>query len=594
MEGRRDPGIVGDAGGEGSTARHANAASRQTTGPFTSPVPRRWLLLAVGVASLAVTAATFSPAPHTGGDNAVYVSLATSLVQEGAYREIFDPAGEPHSKYPPVFPLLLSGLLLLGIGSWSGLKLVAAASAIACALLTFLWTERRASPAWAAGAALALVLSPAIIDSSHWILSEATFVALTLLSLWALDRADRDEAASRWLALGIVSAGLAYFTRSAGLPLLVAVMAWLALRRRWRSLAGGAILLGPPIVLWLLRGGQSEYVAEAWLADPYAPALGPADATDLAARALENLAAYSALHLPHGLSGLQGAFSPAMGALLIAAATAGWLLSIRRHRGPTELFAPLYAGLVLLWPTVWAGERLALPLYPLVLGYGAVLLARSTRRSGGLAPVLVGAAALALVAGPAAAAMARTARDASECRELAREHGPFSCYGDRVRAVVDAAGWAGSNLPSGSVVLTRKPPLFFVLSGLPSRRFPLDTDPAAHWALAGTVGARYELLDEWGELAPRYVGGAVRAHPERYCIVRSFGASGRTVLLGLLPEAEWTPGDRRAGSGVRPCPAGYVDGDGRRPHGAFGREIPLLTRLDPERQASDDRGPAAK
>ena len=65
----------------------------------------RWALLAVAVvASVVVVVTTFNPAPHTGGDNAGYVSLAYTLLKNHAYTEIFDPAHLPHTKYPPVFP----------------------------------------------------------------------------------------------------------------------------------------------------------------------------------------------------------------------------------------------------------------------------------------------------------------------------------------------------------------------------------------------------------------------------------------------------------------------------------------------------------
>ncbi|NCG33850.1 MAG: hypothetical protein GWP44_13350, partial [Proteobacteria bacterium] len=72
----------------------------------------RWLPLGVTLfLSTVIVGAAFNPAPHTGGDNAAYVSLAYSLVVDGSYTEAFDPAGLPHTKYPPVFPGLLAVLV---------------------------------------------------------------------------------------------------------------------------------------------------------------------------------------------------------------------------------------------------------------------------------------------------------------------------------------------------------------------------------------------------------------------------------------------------------------------------------------------------
>ena len=206
---------------------------------------RRWWAL-FGVV-LAVSAGAvwmaFNPAPHTGGDNAGYITLAYSLLKNGTYTELFDPAQPPHTKYPPVFPALLAGLMALGARTWTSLKAVSVLSTVGAAVLTYAWAERRVGPWWGAGVGLVLGLASAVIYYSHWVLSDPTFLLFTVTALWALERADEENAGAGWLALGVLSAGLAYFTRSAGLPLVLALLAWLAFRRRFRALA--RVLLDP-------------------------------------------------------------------------------------------------------------------------------------------------------------------------------------------------------------------------------------------------------------------------------------------------------------------------------------------------------------
>jgi hypothetical protein len=47
----------------------------------------RWALLGVAVLTTAVlVAGAFNPAPHSGGDNSIYVSLAYDLVANGSAR----------------------------------------------------------------------------------------------------------------------------------------------------------------------------------------------------------------------------------------------------------------------------------------------------------------------------------------------------------------------------------------------------------------------------------------------------------------------------------------------------------------------------
>jgi 4-amino-4-deoxy-L-arabinose transferase-like glycosyltransferase len=554
------------------------------------------LLAGVVAASTAFVAGAFVPAPHSGGDNAAYLSLAYSLLRDGSYTEIFDPAGLPHTKYPPVFPLLLAGLMALGARTWVAFKGVAAVATVAVAALTFLWAERRVGTVWAAGVALLVASSSAVVFYSHWILSDPVFVALTLAGLWALEGDGRArEAVERheggagagrwWLAAGIAAAGLAYFTRSAGLPLVLAVWVGLALRRRWRALAAAAVSLGVPMVLWMVRarqGGEGDYVSEFWLVDPYDPGLGSVGLGGLLARVAENAAGYVMNHVPAGIVGAAGTAPALLGMALVAAAVAGWALEARRRLGPAELFLPLYAGLILLWPAVWSGDRFALPLYPLLFVYAALALKRGAGRMGGALPAAAGAVGFLLVFVPALGAWTDASRNASNCSAAVRAGGPFACYPPGVTAFVEAAAWAGANLPEGAAVLSRKPRIFYVMGGVPSRTFPFTDDPSEHLSLADALGARYVLLDEWDGLAGRYVGGAVMADPGAYCAVRAFGPQGGTRLLGILPPEGRGTGSTREGDGVRlvTCPPPYVAGDGSAPYAVSSR-VPLLDSPSP-------------
>ncbi len=125
------------------------------------------LLLVLGGLQLALSLLVFSPAPHTGGDNAGYVTLAHSLVERGAYLELWTPGEPPHTKYPPFFPLLLAGTLALGVKSWVGLKAVPFLSTLLLGVLSFLWIRDRKGQGVAAGVTLLLILSDAVLYYSR-------------------------------------------------------------------------------------------------------------------------------------------------------------------------------------------------------------------------------------------------------------------------------------------------------------------------------------------------------------------------------------------------------------------------------------------
>lgn len=549
-----------------------------------------WILLCVVVAAEGVVVfGAFNPAPHTGGDNAGYVSLGYAMLTTGSYTETFDPAGLPHTKYPPVFPALLALLMWLGARTWVALKSTAAFSTVAAASFAYLWAARRIGPWPALGVALLFGASSAVVYYSHWVLSDPIFLALTMVALWALDRGyGADGPVAGWLVLGVLATGLAYFTRSAGLPLVVAVLGWLAWGRRWRPFVAAALTIGVPALAWWARGrgAPTSYSTEFWMVDPYQPALGTIGPAGLVPRSLQNLSAYVLGHGPAGIVGARGAWVSVLGVLLVVAALYGWIRAARARVGPAEVFLPLYAGLILLWPPVWSGDRFALPLYPLVLYYGTLALRDLAARVPPLPGNLLVAGLVMAMALPATASWVRAVGDARACADVVAAEGPFACYGPRVAAFVTAGEWTGSGLPSGAAVLTRKPRIFYVLSGVPSRTFPFDTDPARLLSVAEEAGAEYVLLDEWDGLAAAYVGGSVARQPDAFCFVRSFGrpGAGGAQLLGILTRASGTSDVPSTGGDVRiaACPDRYLSGSGQATDhsSSSSTRVPLLDGLD--------------
>lgn len=568
---------------------------------------------------LFLSAQVFLPAPHTGGDNAGYIALAHSLLERGAYLELWDPQEPVHTKYPPVFSLLLAGMMALGVKGWAGLKVVPFVSTLLAGLFAFLWVRGRGGMWMGLAVALALALSDAVLYYSRWILSDPTFLALTLGALWALEKGDdggwagggsgagsedRDSAHGLgegkggrngpagglltgtpgagtglgWLMLGLGLVILAYFTRSAGLPLVAAALLYLALRRRWRVLAGFALAFLASAGLWWLRGrlrGGSEYVAEFWLLDPYRPELGRVGAGGLLLRLWENLVAYTTDLIPEGIMGGEGPLLPVVGLSLAVLALLGWIISLRERPRAAELFLPLYAGLMLLWPQVWSGDRFALPLIPLLLYFAARGLSALLSRFG--PPVKFGGLGLAfLVLVIPAVGNWTGERDAARaCREAASGEDPWACHPVNVREYVLMARWAGENLPDDAVVVTRKPRIFYVLSGVKTASLPLTSDAGVFLETARVKTAEYVTLDRWDSLAGYYLLDVLESRPEAFCFITGVevGDEMGIRLLGIPGEGR----EETAGEGFLPrCPPGMLAPGTRSPATAEPGEIPLL------------------
>ncbi len=538
---------------------------------------------AVLVVQVVLMIAAFNPVAHNGGDTAGYVTLAHSLLDRGTYSDLWQPGQPPHTKYPPVFPALLAVAIALGARTWAALKVVPALFTTLSVLLAYVWARERRGAPFGAAVALLTAASSGVLWSSHWELSEPPFMALTFLSLWAYERVPHS---GRWLALGAVAAGLAYFTRSAGLPLVVAAGAWLLLRRRWRAAAALTLGVGGLAVLWSLRGGQgAQYVSEFWMVDPYQPDLGRVGVGGLVQRVLDNSFTYVTQHVPTGLTGLGGSPAALMGVALFGLAGWGWWRRLRAAPAVAELFVPMYLGLILLWPQVWSGDRFALPLFPLLLFYAGE---RILDLAGSLQPSarrVVAGLAIALVGAPSLAHWTGEVKTASSCAALVRSEGAFACWGPRTYEFVEAAVWSGSHLPAGAVVLSRKPRIFYVESGLSSETFPFTKDVDRFLAFADSVGARYVVMDYLDGAATAYVAEAVIARGGAFCGLEGFTAGGSEVptqILGIMPpddrpEAEVRElADGSASVAMRRCGADMVRAEPLPEQTARTQQIPLL------------------
>ena len=565
---------------------------------------RRLAAAALGAAVVAVHVAmavvSMSPMPHIGGDNAGYLALANSLAQHGAYVETWHPDSPPHAKYPPAYPAVLAIMILAGAKTWGAFK---ALSVFCTGLATgfcFLWLRRRTGVWRAAALSLLFGVAPALLYASQWILSEPMFLALILGSLWLLTpdagSEHRLEAAARYLAAGLVLAIATYFTRSAGLPLAAAAALCLAQDKRWRVLAGFAALFALPAVLWHVRPGVA-YAADFWLVNPYVADLGKAGPVDLIWRVGDNLWRYAVEYVPGSLTGVYGALRMVAGLILASLALGGWVASMRRRPGVAEYFFALYAGLILLWPVQWSGDRFALPLLPLVLLYATDALAFLVRKltswarsvqetlgpgflpARGVLPArrILAAAAVALVATPAVLSWVEVARDTRDCRTATERAGAFAC------APVPALGfhalsvWAGHQLPEGSIVLSRKPRLFHAFSGLPSAVFPFSENDWLLLAQADSLGAEYLLRASWDNSIVGYVDPVVAAHPHRFCRAAALRHTDGLVvsLLAIKPPP---PEGAPSGPVLEVCPEWANRQQLPPPSALSSMTVPLLDR----------------
>ena len=514
-----------------------------------------WLALAgLVVLHLLLGILLFDPKPFIGGDNAGYMILAESIESGQGYRDIYLPDAPRHAQYPPLYPSVLALAGLFGGGALT-FKVVSLIFTATTVIFGFLLGRLRLGRAGGLAVAIPLAVSPVLLYYSHWVLSEAPFVLLTLVGLWS---AERMEDGQRWLLLAVFFGLLAYLTRAAGLPLLLALLFALGWRRSWRQL--GAVGAAMAVVVggwwWWGRLAASEsahnYSSNFLLFDPYAPASGYIGPGDLLARAVNNVRLYSVEVLPVSLAGNSvgagvGLLALLSALLMIALALVAWIRDIRQVR-PLECFTLFYAGLIVIWPQVWTDRRFLLPLLPILFlhvmgGANWSFDFAKARRPKWSLPVL--GVLLALLSFPD---HVRSIAVNRRCLQNYRAGDGLSCYAPNWRAFFETALWTRENTSADAVVVSRKPRLFYLISARKGAVYPFTTGDEEMLAFLDDIGAEYVVVAGLSHTTLRYLVPVIQSVPERFAVIHSVGdefTAGYVLAYRSALEAGLPPQDNR-------------------------------------------------
>lgn len=545
-----------EAARKASTARVKTKAALPIGARFGKMLRARWqwVLATIVVVHVVLAVMVIEPAPHTGGDNAGYLTLAHSLLERHEYRDLYDSTEPIHTQYPPVFPAILAVALTLGIKPWFQIKLLIIAFSALAVAFSFLWLRRHGRPELATGVAAVLAVSPGVLAQAHWELSDVPFWALTMIAVWAWQRVPNGLRARFFVAVAMTT--LAYFTRSAGLPLLIAAGGWLAWRKRWQQLAIFAAVILPLAFLWWLRAksqGGVDYVSQFWSLDPYNPAAGRIHITDLFARAADNGGRYLNRHLPMLLFGREGLLP--LSVIITALGFYGWLVRMRRP-SVSELFLPLYIGLLLVWPAVWSGERFLLPALPFLLFYAGDAIVRLTWMVSRNAARIPAAVAVALVVVFGLPATSQAMRIGKECTALYRGGDTYACLPDAYKDFYHIAEISKRVLPDKAAVLSRKARSFYIIGGLAGRQYPLSDDPARFFSEATAAHARYVVYDQLDGLANAYLAPVLLKKSNAFCMMFSHGPE-KPALFGIDLAAAATPQPQPGDGSFKQCGVEY-------------------------------------
>jgi 4-amino-4-deoxy-L-arabinose transferase-like glycosyltransferase len=432
--------------------------------------------------------------PH---DDAIYFVSAKSLASGGGYR-IESLPGEPwQTKYPPLYPLLLSLAWRIDPQFPENLRIAAWLSWLAIpALLVLLafYYPRMGIPDGRAKLLLALLaINPYFIWIGSHLHSELFFLALAIGAMLLVERAaDQDATPALALAAGAL-AGLAYLSRSAGIVMLASAPVYLILRhaRRQAWYFAGAML--PFVGGWLVW----VHFHQLKTSDPALVYYTSYFAYQVQNVSLSNLHLFLWKNLDELMSGLGSLILPKVTEFFVAriisqvlavAMVVGVVRMVRRGQAVQyALFGAGSAFLLLIWHFP-PNERFVLPLFPLALaglmvemeGLGSGLRRAFRHRDTGqrIAAVVMAGIGVVILGGALAF---QIYLDAVAMPEGNREERAGNSN-DRA-----AFSWIRANLPAGSTVFAGNDPVLFLSTGLHSISRPI---PPVLWYRedhAGTV-----------------------------------------------------------------------------------------------------------
>ena len=480
---------------------------------------------------LVIAALSYHQAPFTGGDDATYISLARSLIERHDYRDIWNPALPLHTQYPPIFPIVVAGGLLAGLAPQEGLKMLMIFISTGAVFASCLWLRKVTTPGVAFCAGFFIVISPEILWLGQEVLSDPLFWLFAMLALIAWRHAEQSRADTKEqmhpgpVIVATVFTLAGYFTRSAGAPLLLAIFIWLVMRKQYRAIGIVIAMSAPLIFLWWLRGhghGAGGYLAPFVAVDPYNPSLGNVTPKLLVERVAENFSVYAQRHLARLVFGSMRT-GVIFGIAFAAAMLWGWAQRVRKRPGLAEVWLPIYLALVILWPVPWAGARFLFPVVPLLALYVGETIAELAKAVSH-PRIFAGAMLLAGIV-TVQPALRKQINNGTACRERFYTGEQFPCTGEEFADFFITAEKARGNLPPHSVVLSRKPTIFYAHSGYQSVLYPLSPVPDSLFNLAKRVGAQYVVIDQISDLAPKYLHPILLARRDDFCVVRDLSTA---------------------------------------------------------------------
>ncbi|MFT5823520.1 MAG: hypothetical protein ACI8ZM_004782 [Crocinitomix sp.] len=455
---------------------------------------------------------TFDSKIFVGGDNADYFALGKALSLGEGYTNIHLAGNPPGNHFPPGYPVIMSIYMYLFGYSIIGLKILNGCFLFGTVLLTYFVIKKVSkSKQMAAVTALFLLFNTHFLYYGSIMMSEVPYTFFFMLGVFTLLNVDISKVFYKnWqlLALILVIISLIYI-RTIGITLLGGVVCYFLFKRKISyalvTLFSVVILLIP----WQIRSanlGGNGYVKSLISVNPYDKSEGTLAFSDLAERLGDNTQRYITKEIPNALfPGIKVEYVNREEGLYHGASASFWVTGlslillmiigiwIRKNKDIHTLLGAIiaFSGIILLlWPQIWYGIRFILPLVPillyLVLNGGNVIMRWSVlkvfkaKSAPAWTPYILLFGIFMLMP-----SLKKLNKQANTNFNLSFQH------------FIDLADWS-ENLPDSSVVVSRKPNIFYLESGKTSTSFLFSNDSEKQMELLKERKMTHVLLDQLG------------------------------------------------------------------------------------------------
>ncbi len=450
----------------------------------------------------------------------MYLILARSIREHGRYVNLHIPGEPPHTKFPPLFPLLLA--IFSGGRSIVGAKLLMISIywILLCCIFRF-YNDIDRKNGWFLF--LLFSLTHYMLLYAQSIYSDVPYTLFSFLSLYFAFLYERKDN-RKYLYFSIIFAIAAFYTRTIGIALL-SVPLWLFLRKRRKEGFIYGIILMMAMALWfgrnkLVGGGASVYFEQWKLVNPYIPQAGTITFQGLLLRIASNLLDVIFREISMLLLGVFYKHAALMFLFFIpfAILTTGYVCAFKRYL-PFTIYIAFYFLIYLLWPSIWVDARFLIPLLPffvIFLREGIFCMARKMKRKETFF-YIVGGGVIGM--NLFLNLMYISYFFPLNVRYLRGDHYCYY-YSPRIRSFIQACQWIKENTPPDAVVMGIKPARVYWHSERKCIRYPRSSSPEVLWKEIERNGVDYLFIYRGYSIIEMYAVPAMAKMPERFSLVK--------------------------------------------------------------------------